>query len=53
MVKTMVKTNPVITLLFRLYNFRLPGVPNNPRESTEMLNVDEDIALIDNKLKNL
>ena len=37
-----------ITLLSTLCNFRLPRVPNNPCDSTGMLNVDEGIVLVDN-----
>jgi len=49
----MVKINPTITLLSEIYNSRLPRVHYNFCESTGMLNVDEGIMLIDNRLKIL
>ena len=48
MVKKSVKTNLAITFLSGIYNFMLPGVPNNSCDSTKMFNVDKGIALIDN-----
>ena len=53
MVKKMVETNLAITLLSGLYNFKLLEVPNDPCDSTGMLNVDKGITLIDNKLQTL
>ena len=32
-------------------NFQLPGVPNNPCGSIEMLNIDKGIVLVDKRLK--
>jgi len=52
-ITTMVKINPAITLLFELCNFMLPRVLNNPYRSTGMLNIDEGIVLVDNRLKIL
>ena len=46
MVKKIVKTNPAITLLSGLCNFRLPGVPNNPSDSIRLLNIDKGIAFV-------
>ena len=53
MIKMMVKTNPAITLLSGLYNSMLPGVPNNPCDLIEILNVNKGIMLVENKLKTL
>jgi len=56
-IKVMVKINLAITLLranaSELCNYRLMRVANNPCDSTEMLNIDEGIALIDNRSKTL
>ena len=49
MIKVMVKINSAVLLLSKFYNFRLPGVPNNPCDSTGMMNVDEGVAYVDNK----
>jgi len=51
--KEMVKINFVILILSKLCNFRLLRVPNNPYSLTRMLNIDEDAAHVDNRLKNL
>jgi len=48
-----VKINTTILLLYKLNNFRLSGVPNNPCGLTGMLNVNEGVVLIDNRLKIL
>ena len=53
MVKKMVKTNPAITLLSGLCNARLSGVPNNPCDLTRIPNIDEGVALVDNKWQTL
>ena len=51
--RTMIKANPAIFLPSRVHNSRLLGVLSNPRNSTEMLNIDEGIALVINKLNIL
>ena len=53
MIKVMVKISSVVFLVSKLCNFRLPGVPNNPCDSTGMLNIGEGVAHVDNKLKIL
>jgi len=52
-ITVMVKINLAITLLSKLYNFRLLRVFHNPYDSTEILNVDEGVVLVDNRLKIL
>jgi len=52
-IKVMVKINSAISLLSDLCNSRLSRVPNNPYDSTEMLNIDEGITRIDNSSKIL
>ena len=52
-IKEMVKTNSSILLLSKLCNSRLSGVPNNLYGLTVMLNVDEGVAHVDNRLKIL
>ena len=53
MITTLVKIIPAITLLFELYNSRLPRALNNPCGLIKMLNVNEVVMLVDNKLKIL
>ena len=53
MIKVTVKINSAVLLLSKLYNFRLPGVPNNPYGLIRMLNVDKGVVLVDNRLKIL
>ena len=53
MIKVMVKNNSAVLLLFKLYNFRLPRVLNNPRDSTGMLSDDGGASPVANKLKKL
>ena len=48
-----VKINFATLLLSKPCNFRLSGVPNNPCDSTGMLNIDEGVAHVDNKSKIL
>jgi len=50
MIKETVKTNFAILLLSKLYNFWLPGVPNNLYGLTKMLNVNEGNTHVDNRL---
>ena len=52
-IKVMMKINFSIFLLSKLCDFRLPGVSNNPCDSTEMLNIDEGLVYVDNKSKIL
>jgi len=52
-IKVMVKNSSTVLLLSKLCNSRLLVVPNNFCDSTEMLNVDEGVANVDNKLKIL
>ena len=47
------KINFSVLLLSIPCNFRLSGVLNNLYGLTGMLNVDEDVALVDNSLKML
>jgi len=49
----MVKINSAISLLSELCNFMLLRVPNNTYDSTGMLNIDEGVVLVDNRLKIL
>ena len=51
--KVTVKINSVVLLLSKPCNFRLWGISNNLYGLTGMLNVDEDVALVDNSLKIL
>ena len=44
---------PTITLLSELYNSRLSGVLDNPCGLIRMLNIDEGVVLVDNRLKIL
>ena len=53
MIKVMVKINSAILLLSKLCNFMLSEVPNNPCDSTGVLNVDKSIAHVDDKSKIL
>ena len=53
MVKMMVKINLAITLLSKLCNSALPGVPNGPCDLIRMLNIDEGFVLVDNTSKIL
>ena len=52
-IKVMVKIHSAIPILSELYNSRLLRVPKNSCDSTEMLNIDEGIVLVDNRLKIL
>ena len=49
----MVKTNSAVLLLSKLCNSRLSWVPNNLYGLSEMLNVDEGAAHVDNRLRKL
>ena len=53
MITMMVKINPAITLLSKLCNSRVSRIPSYPCSLIEMLNIDEGIVLVDNKLKIL
>ena len=49
----MVKINSTILFLFKLCNFMLLKVLNNLYGSIGMLNIDEGVAHVNNKLKIL
>jgi len=53
MVNTAMETNLAITLLSRLYKFRLPGVRKSPCKPIEILIINESITLIISKQKLL
>ena len=53
MIKVMVKINFAILLLSKLCNSMLPGVFNNPCDSTGTPNVDEGVIHVDRKSKIL
>jgi len=53
MTKVVVKINLAIALLSEICNFRFLRVPNNPSDSTGMLNVDEGVMHVDNGSKIL
>jgi len=51
MTKATMKINSAV--LSKPYNFRLSGVPNNFYSLIGMLNINEDVALVDNSSKIL